>query len=112
MKLISIALLFAMGAGAQQLFQWSDWILTSDASTEYRYKITGDNLLSLQFRNDSKDPHRFDYEIVIPKQDQTQHGNISVKGRRMSAEIDVMTNEGHPPSKVTVNVCDGAACRY
>jgi hypothetical protein len=114
MKRMSIGLLFALtaGAGAQQLFQWSDWIPTTDTSTEYRYKITGENLLSLQFRNDSKTSYRFDYEIAVSGQDQTQHGNTSVKGHRMSAEISVATNHGHPPSKVLVNSCEGTACRY
>ena len=114
MKHISIGLVFALTvpAGAQQLFQWSDWIPTSDASTEYRYEITGENLLALQFRNDSKASYRFDYEIAIPGQDETHRGNTSVKGHRMSAEINVATNHGHPPSKVLVNSCEGAACRY
>ena len=114
MKLILIALFLALtvAAGAQQLFQWSDWIPTTDASTEYRYEITGDNLLVLQFLNESKAQHRFDYEIVIPGQDQKQHGNTSLKGHRMSAEINVATNQGRPPSKVLVNSCEGAACRY
>jgi hypothetical protein len=114
MKPVLIALFFALtgGAGAQQFFQWSDWIPSTDATTEYRYEITGDTLLALQFLNDSKAPHRFDYEIVIPGQDETQHGNVSLKGRRMSAEINVATNRGRPPSKVVVNSCEGAACHY
>jgi hypothetical protein len=105
---------FALTAGgsAQQFFQWSDWVPTTDTSTEYRYEITGDDLLSIQFLNDSKTPHRFDYEIVIPGQEQTQHGNASLKGHKMSAEINVATNRGRPPSKVLVTPCDGAACKY
>jgi hypothetical protein len=31
---------------------------------------------------------------------------------RMSAEINVATNRGRPPSKVVVNSCEGAACHY
>jgi hypothetical protein len=114
MKPISIALFLALtvGSGAQQLFQWSVWIPTTDASTEYRYEITGETLLALQFLNDSKTPHRFDYEIVIPGQDQTQRGNASLKGHRMSAEINLATNDGRPPSKVLVNSCEGDACHY
>lgn len=114
MKSILISLFFALtvDAGAQPLFQWSDWIPTTDASTEYRYEITGENLLALQFRNDSKAPNRFDYQIVIPEQDQIQHGNTSLKGHRTSAEINVATNRGRPPSKVLVNSCEGAACHY
>ena len=114
MRTISLALFFALalGAGAQQFFQWSDWIPSTDASTEYRYEITGDNQLALQFQNDSKAPRRFDYEIVIPGQEPVQHGNVSLKGRKMSAEINVATNRGHPPSKVVVTSCEGAACQY
>jgi hypothetical protein len=114
MKPISTALFFALtvGAGAQQLFEWSDWIPTTDASTEYRYEMTSETSLSLQFRNDNKAPNRFDYEIVTPGQDQPQHGNTSVKGRKVSADINVETSHGRPPSKVLVNSCEGAACRY
>jgi len=114
MKAGSIAFFFVLtvSAGAQQMFQWSDWIPTTDASTEYRYELTSENSLSLQFRNDSKASNRFDYEIVAPGQDQPQHGNTSVKGRKLSAEINVETSHGRPPSKVLVNSCEGAACRY
>ncbi len=94
------------------MFQWSDWIPTTDASTEYRYELTSENSLSLQFRNNSKAPNRFDYEIVAPGQDQSLHGNTSVKGRKLSAEINVETSHGRPPSKVVVNSCEGTACRY
>lgn len=114
MKLIPIGLVFVItaGAGAQQFFQWSDWIPTNDPATEYRYELTGDTQLSLQFRNDGKSPSRFDYEVTIPGQDQTQHGNAAVKGHKMSSEISLATNRSRSPSKVVINACEGAACKY
>ena len=114
MKPISIALFFALavGAGAQQFFQWSDWIPTNEPSTEYRYELTGENQLSLQFRNGGKSPSHFDYEVTIPGQGEIQHGNTAVKGRKMSTEINMATNNGRPPSKVVINSCDGTACKY
>jgi hypothetical protein len=114
MKPISIALFFGMtlGAGAQQFFQWSDWIPTNESSTDYRYELTGENQLSLQFRNGSKSPSHFDYEVSIPGQGETQHGNTAVKGHKLSPEINMATNRGRPPSKVLINSCDGAACKY
>jgi hypothetical protein len=114
MKPISIALFFAIavGAEAQQFFQWSDWIPTDEPSTDYRYELTGENQLSLQFRNSGKSPSHFDYEVTIPGQGETQHGNIAVKGHKVSPEINAATNRGRPPSKVLINSCEGAACKY
>ena len=114
MKPISIAFFFAItvGAGAQQFFQWSDWIPTNEPSTDYRYELVSENQLSLQFRNDGKSPSHFDYEVTIPGQGETQHGNTAIKGHKMSPEINMATNRGHPPSKVLINSCDGAACKY
>ena len=114
MKPISIALFFAItvGAEAQQFFQWSDWIPTNEPSTDFRYELTGENQLSLQFRNGAKSPSHFDYEVTIPGQGETQHGNTAVKGHKISPEINIATNHGRPPSKVLINSCDGAACKY
>jgi len=114
MKPISIALFFALavGAGAQQFFQWSDWIPTNEPTTDYRYELTGENQLSLQFRNSGKSVSHFDYEVTIPGQTETQHGNTTMKGHKMSQEIGMATNRGRSPSKVLINSCDGAACKY
>jgi hypothetical protein len=114
MKPSSIAICFAITIGglAQPLFQWSDWIPTTEPSTDYRYELIGETQLSLQFRNGSKSPSHFDYEITIPGQDGTQHGNATVKSHKMSPEINVTTNRGRPPSKVLINSCDGASCKY
>jgi hypothetical protein len=114
MKPISIALFFAItvGAGAQQFFQWSDWIPTNEPSTDYRYELTSESQLSLQFRNGGKSPSHFDYEVTISGQSETQHGNTAMKGHKTSAEINVATNRARPPSKVLINSCDGAACKY
>jgi hypothetical protein len=114
MKPILIALFFAItvGAEAQLFFQWSDWIPTNEPSSDYRYELTGENQLSLQFRNNSKSPSQFDYEVTIPGQGETQHGNTAVKGHKMSPEINMATNRSHPPSKVLINSCDRAACKY
>jgi hypothetical protein len=30
----------------------------------------------------------------------------------MSPEINMATNRGRPPSKVLINSCDGAGCKY
>jgi hypothetical protein len=114
MKPISIALFFAItvGAGAQQFFQWSDWIPTNEPSTDYRYQLTSENQLALQFRNGGKPPSHFDYEVTIVGQGEPQHGNTAMKGHKTSAEINVATNRARPPSKVLINSCDGAACKY
>jgi hypothetical protein len=114
MKPISIAVFFAItvGAGGQQFFQWSDWIPTNEPSTDYRYELTSESQLSLQFRNGGKSPSHFDYEVTISGQSETQHGNTAMKGHKMSPEINMATNRSRPPSKVLVNPCDGAACKY
>src|ERR1700721_3141535 len=114
MKPISIALFFAItgGAGGQQFFQRADWIPNHEPSTDYRYELVSENQLSLQFRNDGKSPSHFDYEVTIPAQDEVQHGNTAMKSHKMSPEINVATNRGRPPSKVLINSCDGAACKY
>lgn len=113
MKPISIALFFSITVGAAQLFfQWSDWIPTNEPSIDYRYELTGENQLSLQFRNGGKSPSHFDYEVTIAGQDETLHGNTVVKSHKMSSEINAATYRSRPPSKVLINSCDGAACKY
>ena len=89
MKPISIAVFFAItvGAGAQQFFQWSDWIPTNEPSTDYRYELTSESQLSLQFRNGGKSVSHFDYEVTIPGQGETQHGNTEIKGHKMSRRL-------------------------
>ncbi len=101
--LLALAALPVTGA-AQQYNQWSSWMGTNSSSIEYRYEVTGQYLLSIQFRNDGNTAATISYSVWVPGQDQAQTGTTYANANNTSAGVNISTTNGQPPSRVDVQI--------
>lgn len=89
-------------AHAQQLYQWSNWMGTNAASIDYRYEITGQYIVMVQFRNRGNSAVTILYSVWIPGQNQAQTGTTYANANETSGGVNISTTNGQPPSRVEV----------